>query len=95
MSKHDKKGPELFQINEQMLHGIEVMAAMYKQHHDFHNSDFLMTIKTGLSKTIAVTPEVRRLAVELRAKAKDITALADWLELVFPQYDTPPTKDDK
>jgi hypothetical protein len=86
MSKHDKKGPELFQINTEMLHGIEVMAAMYKQHHDFHNYDFLMAIKTGLSKTIAVTPEVRRVASELRTKAKEMVALADWLDLVFPQY---------
>ena len=85
MHKHEKRGPELFLINAAMVTGLETLAGQFKKIHDHHNSDFLMAIKTGLSKTLAVTPEMNKMSVSLREQAKAMIALADWIEQLFPE----------
>jgi hypothetical protein len=84
-TKHDKKGPELFNISESMLSGVETLAKQFKHAHDNHNYDFLMSIKTGLSKIVAAIPDMNILSVNLKLQAKNMTALAEWIEQLFPE----------
>lgn len=84
-SKHEKKGPELFLITEEMLNGLETLALQFKKIHDNDNYDFLILVKTGLSKIIAITPELNKLAEKLKSQGNENIKLAEYIEQLFPQ----------
>lgn len=86
-SKHDKKGPELFFINDDMLAGIETLAKQYKHNRDHNTADFLMLVKTGLSKIVSITPLMNELAAKERALGQEKIRLAEFIEQLFPTID--------
>lgn len=83
--KAEKKGPELFFVDEQMCHGLQVLADIAKKQNDNSTSDFLMLVKTGLSKIISITPEMVKLAAELRRIGAEKIKLAEYIEQLFPE----------
>ena len=85
MTRHDKKGPELFFISEEMLTGLETLALQFKAHKDRDNHDFLMKVKTGLSKIVSITPMMNELAAKERATGQEKIKLAEFIEQLFPE----------
>ena len=84
-TRYDKKGPELFIVNTDMLAGVETLAKQFKKIHDETNYDFLMMVKTGLSKIIAITPKMIELSEMLKKTAKQKNDLADYIDQLFPE----------
>jgi hypothetical protein len=84
ITKYDKKGPELFLITEEMLTGLETLAAQFKKHHDNYNYNFLTLVKTGLTKIIAITPVLNDIAKQLKESGSADIKLAEYIEQLFP-----------
>lgn len=85
MTKHDKKGPELFFVNSEMLQGIETLADIAKKQRDNDTYDFLTMVKTGLAKIISITPMMNELAAKERAAGQEKIKLAEFIEQLFPE----------
>jgi hypothetical protein len=86
MSKnYEKKGPELFRISEAHLVGIETLAKQAKQQRDEATYDFLMEIKTALSKSMSIVSTMHELADRLEQSSKDDMELAHLIRQLFPK----------
>ncbi len=85
MHKLEKKGPELFFVNKEMLQGIETLAGIAKKQSDNETYEFLTMVKTGLSKIISITPMMNELAEKERSAGNEKLKLADFIEQLFPE----------
>lgn len=83
-TKHEKSGLTLFSVTTEMLEGLERIAHIFKKAGDNQNYDFLMSIKTGLSKYPVAAKHINEMAVLNRAAAKALTDAADFEEQLFP-----------
>ena len=88
LTKHDKKGPELFMVTPELLQGLENLAGICRKTREFDFADLLIQAKTGCSKVMSITPEVNSLAGALRRQAIELNHMADYLEQLFPQSKT-------
>jgi hypothetical protein len=86
-SKREKNGLELFIVSDEMLAGVETLALQFKKAGDNHTYDFLMSIKTALSKYPVAAKHANEMATLERAAAKALTEAADYKEQLFPQVD--------
>jgi hypothetical protein len=84
-TKQDKKGPELFLINESMLQGLENLAQISKKQRDNETYEFLTMVKTGLAKIVSITPLMNELAARERTAGNEKIKLADFIEQLFPE----------
>jgi hypothetical protein len=80
-NKIEKSGLSLFIITPAMLEGVETLAKQFKVQGDKHTSDFLMEVKTGLSKTVAIIDLMSSIAEQLRNNVKT----ADLIDQIFVQ----------
>ena len=83
-TKHVKNGLDLFIVTPEMLTGLETLALQFKEINDNKNYDFLMTIKTALSKYAVIAQHVTEMAALERAVACALKKAADFSEQLFP-----------
>jgi hypothetical protein len=84
LTKHDKKGPELFLVDEAMLQGCENIANMFKAQHDERNYDFMQSVKTALVKYPTIAKLSSEICTSMRATAKYMIETSEYAEQLLP-----------
>jgi hypothetical protein len=84
LTKHDKKGPELFAVTPELLQGLENFAGILKKQRQLDYAELVLNAKTGCSKVPSITPEVHKICADLKDQAKRLTNFAEALEQLFP-----------
>ena len=80
-----KTGPELFTVTPEMLHGIETLAKQFKAIRDDHNYDFLVLIKTALSKYPSMVDDAHKIIATGTEAIASIKKFVELTEQIFPK----------